>query len=251
MTKIIQLSDMHLMASAEQLYRGIDVERRFGQCLDHVAENHGDADLLLLTGDLLHSGGAEGYQRIAKMLQPLSIPWHWIPGNHDDLTVIETTWGTMAGDLSLDGWKLTLLDSTANPDGLGSGSLAGSELDRLQTRLNLPGYHLVVLHHNPMVTESAWQDPIALGNRNQLMKMLHESGRSGALIFGHLHQQWDIKDGNWRLLSCPSTAVQFRKSSEHFVIEDQADEAWPGYRWLQLGAQGELTTAVERCAPDQ
>ncbi|MEH6812737.1 MAG: hypothetical protein V7677_09430 [Motiliproteus sp.] len=46
MTKIIQISDMHLMAEARERYRGIDVEARLQAVVEHLRKHHGDATLL-------------------------------------------------------------------------------------------------------------------------------------------------------------------------------------------------------------
>jgi Icc protein len=43
-----------------------------------------------------------------------------------------------------------------------------------------------------------------------------------------------------RLLSTPSTCAQFRPGSDSFAI----DERPPGYRWLDLRADGRLDTEV-------
>ncbi|MEH6812738.1 MAG: metallophosphoesterase [Motiliproteus sp.] len=199
----------------------------------------------------MHQGGLESYRRIGALLAKLNIPWYWIPGNHDCAEAMTALWGRITRKLQLQGWLLTLLDSTSDSDGRGSGSLADSELDFLRQQLQVDANHLLVLHHNPIAVDSQWQQAISLGNAQEFNQILANSSRQGAVIFGHLHQHWDIQSGHWRMLACPSSAVQFRKYCEHFEVETLGLESWPGYRWLTLFADGKLDTGVERCDPNQ
>ena len=45
-----------------------------------------------------------------------------------------------------------------------------------------------------------------------------------------------------RLLSVPSTCVQFKPHSKDFAVDDVA----PGYRWLDLHEDGRIDTEVSR-----
>ena len=87
-----------------------------------------------------------------------------------------------------------------------------------------------------------WRLPIAWSAADQT------SPRPVALIGpGHLAtdctlQQSDrIVDGI-RMLSTPSTCVQFTPESEDFSVDMIA----PGYRWLQLNPDGSIETKVSR-----
>ncbi len=42
-------------------------------------------DAVLLSGDVTEHGTPEEYERVAELLEPLPIPLHAIPGNHDDV----------------------------------------------------------------------------------------------------------------------------------------------------------------------
>ena len=45
-----------------------------------------------------------------------------------------------------------------------------------------------------------------------------------------------------KLMSTPSSCIQFAPHSDDFLVDDIA----PGYRWLELQADGEIETAVCR-----
>ncbi|MOA49871.1 3',5'-cyclic adenosine monophosphate phosphodiesterase CpdA [compost metagenome] len=63
-----------------------------------------------------------------------------------------------------------------------------------------------------------------------------------AMLWGHIHQEFDQLREQVRLLASPSTCVQFAPGSEEF----QVDRSAPGYRWLRLHADGLLETGVSR-----
>ncbi|WP_054774188.1 hypothetical protein [Methylogaea oryzae] len=145
----------------------------------------------------------------------------------------------MAGD-----WQIVMLDSTIPNDA--AGCLADRELALLEQLLSQePRRHAaVVLHHQPVPVYSQWLDTMALppNNRERLLLLLGRHRQVRLVLWGHIHQVYDGHSGNLRLLATPSTCVQFTPKSEEFAIE----AAPPGYRWLNLHADGKLETRVVR-----
>lgn len=265
--KLIQLSDLHLPALRQQRYRGRDVEQQLLRVLQQIQTRHPDLDALLLSGDLVDHGHQDGYLRLAGYLERFGKPWYWIAGNHDSLANMQRIRPPPASCLVCNGWRILMLDSNAAADGQGSGSLPEPELQRLeeqlQRALQTGESLLLVLHHNPLPVQSRWQDQIMLGNAERFWQLLGRYRVAVTVLFGHVHQVWDLTQDGVRLLSCPSTAVQFVRAQERLLIETQGAEALPGYRWLKLSpasAQAQddpsgllssgLRTAVERVHPD-
>ena len=236
--KLVQISDSHLQLSPLESYRGVDVEKRLQSVLQHIRHNHDDIDALMLSGDLVHHGHPDGYRRLVDYLQPFNCPWYWIPGNHDSLPAMNAISRTPSPGFVIPGWRVVLLDSTSSPDGCGAGALAASELQRLQQQLQLAEAMgqslLLVLHHNPMQVQSRWQDAIMLSNAAEFWALLERYSVAVTVLFGHLHQQWDLQQGGVRLLGCPATSVQFKASQPQLVIEQDGEQSVPGYRWLKL-----------------
>ena len=83
--KIIHLSDIHI--NPEILFK-IDTQNRFKLALNHIKNNHADADILIITGDLTHYGNNESYKIFIKILKEVNLPEHLYPklilGNHDN-----------------------------------------------------------------------------------------------------------------------------------------------------------------------
>ncbi len=57
--KIIHLSDPHI---EPKLLHGIDSKQRFKLALEHIKENHINADHFIITGDITHFGQNNSYQ---------------------------------------------------------------------------------------------------------------------------------------------------------------------------------------------
>ena len=49
-----------------------------------INAHQGDAELLVLTGDLTHRGAPEAFEHLAEALAPLTVPIRLLIGNHDD-----------------------------------------------------------------------------------------------------------------------------------------------------------------------
>ena len=252
--RILQLSDCHLAPEAGALFRGIDPEQTLAALVQQL-ERLPPFDRLLLTGDLVHHGGPAAYQRLLALVEPLGAPCHWLPGNHDELTAMHDAdpFGALGGKrIDLSHWTLLLLDSTAEPDGRGSGSLAQSELDWLQDSLmqleNRPV--LLALHHNPAPTGSRWQDEIRLGNPAALEAILLQAPQVRGLICGHVHQALQLDFARRPLWSAPSTAIQFAIGREDFTLETAPDLSTPGCRWYELHDDGRIDAHLIRLSPD-
>ncbi|MDP6969404.1 MAG: metallophosphoesterase [Gammaproteobacteria bacterium] len=245
MTKrIIQLTDLHLQATADTLYKGILPDARLRQCLAWL--NQQDYDLLLLTGDLCHAGSLEGYHRLQHYLSALHKPWLWLPGNHDAvdnmLSVCEQSVDSVRS-IELAGWQVILLNTTDQPDGRGGGGISQAHLgalaEYLQGRATVPT--LIVMHHNPVAVASLWQDKIMLANADQFTRLLAAHKQVQAVVFGHIHQVLDRYQDGIRYLGSPATSIQFAVQQEQFTLQP---ELGPGLRIIDLSADGDWHTRV-------
>ncbi|WP_299201917.1 metallophosphoesterase [uncultured Amphritea sp.] len=260
---VAQITDCHLQNDPRQDYRGQNVEQHLDRVVESLLLQSPLADLILWTGDLVHHGGPEGYQRLSQRLADLPVPSYWIPGNHDDVALMQqvghqdsnqtdnpTVRQLNQRSLVTGGWGIILLDSTSEPDGQGGGSLAQCELDFLQQQLqNFQDYHcLVVLHHNPLPVGSDWQDQIMLGNADLFWRVLGQHSHVRAVINGHVHQPSDRMHNGVRVMMTPATSVQFKAACPQLVLEDDPDLRGPAYRLLALYPDGRIETSVKRVA---
>ena len=83
--KIIHLSDPHIYIDK---IHGIDPVSKFKKALSHIKNNHGDADLFAITGDITDLGDKDSYQLFIKIIDEAGLPKNLNPqliiGNHDN-----------------------------------------------------------------------------------------------------------------------------------------------------------------------
>lgn len=73
-----------------------------------------------------------------------------------------------------------------------------------------------------------------------LLEQLRHHPEVRGLVSGHVHQASDQSLGGLRLLTTPSTCAQFLPGSEDFALDTRP----PGWRWLELHADGRIETQV-------
>src|SRR5699024_638442 len=150
----------------------------------------------------------------------------------------------------LPGWQVIMLDSTMA--GEVGGNVTVSELTALRRCLEAePDRHaLICLHHHLVPVGAAWLDAQRVANGEQLLAELARHPPARGTLSGHVHQSSERThrsdaagpDGI-RLLTSPSTCVQFAAGSDEFQVDPAAA---PGYRWLDLHADGRIVTGVSR-----
>jgi len=212
--------------------------------LSLINQQHKDYDMAVVTGDLVNFASPSAYQRLHDTLfQNLSSPFAWLPGNHDNNSVMEEFGSKVNLKLhTLGNWLVVLLDS--HVDGQVHGSLSEGELQFLEQALsNNTDKHVVIgLHHQPVPIGSQWIDAQAVDNANSFWKLVDRFPQVKVVIWGHVHQQFEMYHNEISLLSAPSTCIQFVPGKKEFGLENMM----PGYRWFELNSDGSFCTGVER-----
>jgi 3',5'-cyclic AMP phosphodiesterase CpdA len=80
--KLIHITDIHLTSENKKII-GLDPNDNFKKCINHINNQHPDADRIVITGDLAHKGHIEAYQNLSTYLKSISIPVDLVIGNHD------------------------------------------------------------------------------------------------------------------------------------------------------------------------
>lgn len=247
--RLIQITDTHL----RRVPGGImgsnrNTDMSLEAVIAHIQAHEKDIDLLVLTGDLAQDADPAVYRRLHACLASLQVPMVWLPGNHDDATLLSELCPVLGvqflGERQWENWQLLFLN-TAVP-GQVQGLLAASELDRVQKTLRTmqakkdQGHLLLFLHHHPAPVGNQWMDAIALTNADVLWEILQQSKAVRALVYGHVHHAADTEHAGVRLLATPSSCVQFRLNGGR----GELDERPPAYRLIELHASGALDTQV-------
>jgi len=246
--RIVQITDPHLFKDANGELLGINTQASFSQVLSEIQQQQYDYDLVLATGDLVQDNSDEGYLRFRQEVKALNNKMvFWIPGNHDFQPKMfeilkEDSVSAKKHILLGDKWQILLLDSQVQ--GVPHGQLEAEELDWLKLKLQEypERYSLVVLHHHLLSTGSAWLDQHNLRNANELAEVLAPFKHVKALLYGHIHQQVDSEWLGYQVMATPSTCIQFKADSNTFAL----DVAQPGWREIDLHADGHIETRVKR-----
>jgi Icc protein len=245
---IAQITDIHLFADEKQELLGLPTTQSFQAVIKRLCSLRHQPDLLLLTGDLSQDGTAKSYERIQNLLSPLETPTYWIPGNHDDLAVMEQV--LRCGMISLrktferNGWQFILLNSGV--PGCVHGRLSLDTLEWLDFRLKVIEEQptLVALHHPPFLVNSDWLDSSTLQNSEEFFAVLDKHPHVKLVLFGHIHQEFHRQRHGVHYLGSPSTCIQFEPHSSKFALNYEE----PGFRLLTLYADGRWQTRIERVA---
>ena len=242
---LVQLSDSHLFAEADGKLLGMDTCDSLWRVIERVLQEQPRIDLILATGDLSQDGSQASYERFRSLTAAIEAPARWLAGNHDEIPPMRAACnGSMLLEpvIDLGTWRIVMLDSSI--PGAVPGFLADSQLELLEQALSEAPqrHHLICLHHHPVSIGCRWMEPIGLRNPDALFAILDRHPQARALLWGHVHQEFDQRRGDLRLLASPSTCVQFAPGSKEFQVGSEA----PGYRWLRLHDDGWLETGVSR-----
>ena len=243
-SRVVQLSDTHLMRESGGQLVGIDTDRSLAAVCRLVAAQ-GPIDVLLLTGDLAGDEAEEAYGRLDEALAPLGVPSFWLPGNHDAVWSNDHPLRShFKRTVQLSHWDILMLN-TQHP-GAVAGYLAGPEIEALEQAADhaqATGRPLLVATHHPLMPVGcAWLDEIGAENAQVALQLLAPLGEKAVVISGHVHQDAAHTYHGVQCLTAPSTCIQFAPNSADFRVDAQA----PGCRMLTLHGSGAWETTVLR-----
>lgn len=248
--RIVQVTDPHLFADPSAQLLGVNTAKSLDSVLDTIRAVHYPAHFMLATGDISQDYSGESYHNFVRAIEPLDLPCHYLPGNHDDPRVMRLN---MQGPrvygqrrILAGRWQIIMLDSTVR--GKPGGHMADSEVEIIKSAVaDQPDRHtLLVMHHNPILVNCQWLDQHCMDNGSDFIEQVSQIPQVKGLLWGHVHQELDQnhqgKHGPIRLMATPSTCIQFKPQSSYFAL----DALQPGYRLLELKADGTMLTNVYR-----
>jgi Icc protein len=249
--RLTHFTDPHLYGSETESLRGIATLPALTATLEHAQARDWPPDAVLVTGDIVQDDPA-GYAHFRRLFGALGLPVLCLPGNHDEPGAMRRELNhapfVVGGFVDLGLWRLILLDSSI--PGSASGRLSEQSLAGLEAALTTAGnrHCLVSLHHHPVAMESRWLDHVGLENADEFLQTIDRHRNVRAIVWGHVHQNYEGLRKGVRLLATPSTCAQFLPHADEFAVDRQP----PAYRTLELRADGSLLTEVvwvEKNAP--
>ncbi|QSX36661.1 3',5'-cyclic-AMP phosphodiesterase [Shewanella sedimentimangrovi] len=252
--RLLQITDPHLFADHEGELLGVNTASSLQAVLDTYKTSDFHAQLMLATGDISQDFSADSYRNFVKAVAQLDMPCHYLPGNHDDPRIMHLhmqgyrVFGQQR--ILAAGWQILMLDSTVR--GKPGGHMAEAQFAIIEAAIAAhPDLHtLLVMHHNPVLVGSAWLDQHCMDNGEEFLERVGRYANVRGVLWGHVHQQLDSsyqgRHGAIQLMATPSTCIQFEPKSSFFAL----DSRQPGFRLLELGADGSIHSHVQRVAGD-
>ncbi|WP_157019454.1 phosphodiesterase [Mesorhizobium xinjiangense] len=258
MTKLVWMTDLHLVERGSDLPAGVDPLTGLRDAIEEIERFHSDAVRLVISGDLvqLHNPGA--YHILREELASLSIPVRLLAGNHDDSEALVDIFpeaaqgGFVQGSEDIEVARLVYADTKAS-DGSHHGELCDVRIEWLAEQVDLAGGRplLLFLHHPPFAIGVPALDRLRLRNSDGLARLLKNRRTPTHLFCGHLHRN---VSGTWQghpVQVLKSTHVQFAldmtgekltRSSEppaYAVIEIRDGDIITNYR--DISSKGKRT----------
>jgi Icc protein len=243
--RLLHVTDPHLLGDESGQIYDVNTSLSLRSVLQQARSDHAALpDAILVTGDIADDCSSEAYAQLRSQLQGWDVPVLCLPGNHDAPALMARMLGSdgvqYCGRAGFGDWAIVLLDShlPRNP----SGRVAAPELERLEAELRdaAERHVLVCLHHPPVPVGSAWLDAVGLQNGAEVLRVAERFSNVRAMLAGHVHQAFDTRTGRLRILTTPSTCAQFTPDTE----DCKMDLRPPGYRWIELRADGSIRTEV-------
>jgi Icc protein len=235
---LIQLTDCHLEQEASTTLASVNTDDSLAAILDEVISEQADA--IFATGDIASGGSIEAYQRFMKATELLSPPLFWLPGNHDS-PVTMSALKPLVSSVTCNNWLLIQLNSK-QPERVGG--LVGEQQRQVLQRMiaaTAAEHVLIFIHHHTVDIGCAWIDGQKLDDHALFWQAIEDS-KVRAVVCGHVHQASDVLHQQVRVISTPSTCIQFKTNSDDFALSDEA----PGYRRLRLHINGDIDTTAVR-----
>ena len=240
--KLIQMTDLHLGPTTNYQCRNVNTLDCFKAVLKASNAVGDGQEMLVLTGDLASDSQRGAYQQLNKILTQNQKQAIWLPGNHDDMPLMQKYLSDYPylPAYEREYWAVLMIDSSV--EGKHGGEISSQQIQQLEVQLNKfkDKNLLVAMHHSPVSVNSQWLDEHRIFNHQKLHSLLVANGNVKAVITGHVHQQHEADWEGIRVYSTPSTCFQFAENSDHFALSDKS----PAYRWLELYPDGHIKTGV-------
>ena len=247
MEKLLVLTDIHMTEEGGTII-GLDPGARLAEVLAQMTAAHGDATLLVVTGDLTHHGRAAQYRRLKALLDPLPFPVLLLQGNHDRREGFEAVWPGAPREFlrDLGGYRLIGLDTTDEPSH--AGRLDGGRLERLAAALEgaVGRRAIVFAHHPPFPTGLPGMDAIRLEKGGAVLDLL--ARHDVHLICGHVHRtcSGSARGVPWTMFkgTCHQAPLDLESWDPSISVDEPA-----AYGVLLLGPEGLIAHSEDVLPP--
>ena len=208
MTRIIQISDPHIVPYGQMAYGQVDTAEGLSNCIETINRclpMIGPIDMVFVSGDLTDFGTVEEYERFRALMEPLNLAYRVIPGNHDNIEVMrecfaDQPWMPTVGPINWDAHfdDLVVIGLDSSVAEAAHGHLSDETLSFLSTTLEANGGKptIVMTHHPPILTGIDKMDIQNLRYSKEFKAILSSYTGELRLTCGHVHRNIVAPFGN-------------------------------------------------------
>lgn len=236
---IAHLSDPHFDGTAAK-------RARVQRAIDYLESRAEPIDVALVTGDIADSGEIEQYAEAVEMFGRLSMPVHFLPGNHDARGPFAEGLFHRQVDpdepldqqVEIGGTLLCLLDSTI------PGEPGGAITEDVAAGIGLlahahSGPMVLALHHPPVAVGMPYMDGMRLADAPALERVVAGMDNIVGVLCGHIHSAMATTFGGKPLIAAPPLSTVLNLPTEG---ADLLNEAQPPGLALHRIAGGTMVT---------
>jgi 3',5'-cyclic-AMP phosphodiesterase len=216
LTVLAQISDPHVEVGRE----GAASQRALRQAVDAVLALDPAPVAVLLTGDLTGDGRPEEFELVRELLEPIPVPVHPIPGNHDKREEMRAAFSDHPGiaaasgplDYSADCGAVRVICLDTWLPGEGGGALGAERIDWIERELEAAPDRpaILAMHHPPVGVGLTEFDRIGLAadDRDALRELFERGPAPELIVSGHIHRALTGQIGRVPVFVAPSTHLQ-------------------------------------------
>jgi len=237
---LAQISDTHVRAddggvAARQLKKALAQAREY------------EADVILLTGDLVNDERADEYGVLSEIISDPSAPLYLMPGNHDDRALMRAAFPAhkywpREGHLSfvIENYPVRVVCVDQIVPGETHGMLTEVQADWLrQTLADEPEKPTIVaLHHPPFKTHDLLFDKIGLLDGDLFASVIAEHRQVSRVICGHHHRVSFGQSAHAPVIVAPSSSWTYGlalNDGQPVAPITSEEPGWMLHVWTEAG----------------
>ncbi len=193
---IAQISDLHLSSPGTRTLGVAPMAENLAACINAINRFEPAPALVLVTGDVTHTGTMAETRRAADLLGELKIPFYVVPGNHDERDCIRQVFGPGTGSSGqgeflthvIGDHPLRLIGLDTTIPGQPGGRMCAHRLNWLDERLREDSRPtLLFMHHPPLRMGIGETDLDGFDGAGKLGDLVEQAPHVLGLACGHVH----------------------------------------------------------------
>ena len=248
---IAQISDTHMAGAGKKTYGIAPMAENLARCVGHINQLEPLPDVVLVTGDIANVGAPAEFAEAASLLAKLKMPFHVVPGNHDERQGLSEHFPAPACSAIdggfichvVDDYDVRMIGLDSTMAGAPGGQICQARADWLDHVLarepDKPT--LIFMHHPPLKCNVLETDEDGFEGSDRLAAVVEKYSNIERILCGHIHLTTHARWHGTVVSTAPSMGMQLgldltmQRPSE-FFLED------PGYQLHLWTSQNQLIT---------